>query len=135
MAGFKETFSKGLTTINVKTNNFMEETKIKTHIGTLESECSALYNQAGVMLYQQWKSGNVEIESFRGILTELEQKQQQIEQAKESIENLKKMESDILGKKNQDIPAGVSQIFCSQCGEPNNSNYKFCCKCGSPLVK
>ena len=38
MAGFKDKFSKGLTTINVKTNNFMEQTKINTYISTLETE-------------------------------------------------------------------------------------------------
>lgn len=135
MAGIKETFSKGLTTINVKTNNFMEETKIKTHIGTLETECRTLYTKAGEMLFQQWKSGNIVMDDFQGILAEVDQKLQQIETEKENIQNLKKIESDILGAKPQPVPNAVSQIFCAQCGATNNSNYKFCCKCGSLLVK
>ena len=32
MANLKDSFTKGLATINVKTSNFMEENKLKTYI-------------------------------------------------------------------------------------------------------
>ena len=34
----KDSLTKGITAINVKTNNFMEQSKCKTYISTLESE-------------------------------------------------------------------------------------------------
>lgn len=38
MATLKESFAKGITALNVKTNNFIEENKCKTYISTLEEE-------------------------------------------------------------------------------------------------
>ena len=75
MAGLKETFSKGITTINVKTNNFMESTTIKTHINTLESECKALYEQIGATVYQQWTGGDTSIVAVETYLQQVKGKQ------------------------------------------------------------
>ena len=36
--GLKDSLTKSITTINVKTNNFMEQSKYKTYISTLEDE-------------------------------------------------------------------------------------------------
>ena len=78
MAGLKETFSKGITTINVKTNNFMESTTIKTHINTLESECKALYEQIGATVYQQWTGGDTSIVAVETYLQQVKGKQEEI---------------------------------------------------------
>ena len=47
MASLKESLSKGITTINVKTNSFMEESKCKTYISTLEKEIQILKQNIG----------------------------------------------------------------------------------------
>ena len=39
---FKKSFSKGITKINVKTSNFMEENKLRTQILTLEGEIAKI---------------------------------------------------------------------------------------------
>lgn len=51
MASLKDTFTKGLTTLNVKTNNFMEESKCKTYITTLENEIAGLKQKLGDDIY------------------------------------------------------------------------------------
>lgn len=136
MAGIKETFSKGLTTLNVKTNNFMEGTTIKTHINTLESECSELCRQIGENVFGQWMKGDVSIGAAEPLLQSMKEKQAEIAGERAKLEELQRMEENILGKKNPaPAPAGGEQIFCSQCGGVNSSIYKFCCKCGAPLVK
>ncbi len=38
MVSLKDSFPKGIAAINVKTNTFMEESKCKTYISTLEGE-------------------------------------------------------------------------------------------------
>ena len=141
MAGLKETFSKGITTINVKTNNFMEGTTIKTHINTLETECKALYEQIGTLMYQQWMNGDSTIAAVEPYLQQVKGKQEEIAAEHIKLDGLQKMEEDILGKKSQAAPAAVTapaengQIYCSQCGSVNNSNYKFCAKCGAQLLR
>ena len=146
MARLKETFSKGITTINVKTNNFMESTTIKTHINTLESECKALYEQIGATVYQQWTGGDTSIVAVETYLQQVKGKQEEIAAEYAKLDGLQKMEEDILGKKAQPMaatpvvsasaaPVAEGQIFCSQCGSANSSNYKFCCKCGAPLAR
>lgn len=135
MAGFKETVSKGITTINVTTNNFMEATTIKTHISTLESECKALYEAIGETVYDQWLQGEVSTDPIKEQLELLKKKREEIEAELGRLKELQKMKEDILGKKKQQTPAAGGQIFCMQCGGENSSAYIYCCKCGAMLVK
>lgn len=143
MAGIKDAFSKGLTTINVKTNNFMEETKVKTYISTMENESKNLCTTVGRKIFEQWQDGTVDINSVTEELQELTRLQKEIEKSQEKIQELQKTEEAILGKRPAETAAGAVQgdipegerIFCSQCGGVNSTAYKFCCKCGAPLAR
>ena len=136
MAGFMDSFSKGITTINVKTNNFMEENKIKTYISTLENEANGLLGQVGNIAYGQWKTdGNLDVTAMESLLQQIRGKEQEIEVQKQKIMELQKQEEQILGKKNDAAPQ-MNQgevTYCSKCGAANVKGYKFCSKCGSPL--
>lgn len=53
MDSLKESLTKGIATINVKTNNFMEESKCKTYISTLEKNRVLLFAKTvGCKTYQ-----------------------------------------------------------------------------------
>lgn len=139
MAGIKHTFSKGLTTINVKASNFMEENKFKTHIATLEAEAEKLKVAIGEKLYQGYVNGNMSLESVSEELEALKEKYDTIEKINGEIENLSAREMEILGNAGsqnggqpQNVPMGEVQ-FCSMCGTPNKVGYKFCEKCGNKL--
>lgn len=133
MATFKDKFSKGLTTINVKTNNFMEQNKINTHISTLESEIGSLKQQLGGEVYTKWLQNEFELSDLEGILNNIKEKYAEIEVQKEKIEQIIREEQQILGT--GQTPEGTQEntIFCSNCGTPSAANFKFCTKCGSPL--
>lgn len=136
MAGIKDVLSKGITTINVKTDNFMEQTKSKTHINTLQTECETLYGKIGQEVFLRWQAeGEVSVAAVEPLLQQIRQNMLEIEQEKTKIESLQKAEEEILGKKNATAPVAGNQIFCSQCGAPNSQEYRFCCSCGQPLVK
>lgn len=132
MASIKETFSKGITTINVKTNNFMEQNKIKTYISTLEKDISSLYNVIGEKIYEAWKNENVEISCVEEQLKEITEKYKEIEAQNQKLEQILIEERQILVGTQTDTLA-QNRIFCSQCGAENDSAYKFCVKCGRPL--
>ena len=135
MASLKDKFTKGLTTINVKTNNFMEQNKINTYITTMEKEIAELKAQVGEAVYRQWTEGKFEIADVEGILNTIKAKYDEIDVQKEKIEQILLEEQQILGTmQSQDggnRPAGT--IFCSQCGAQNSVEYKFCMKCGNQL--
>lgn len=131
MASIRESLSKGLTTINVKTNNFMEESKCKTYISTLEKEIRDLKLNLGDIIYENWLSGKTEEVALQEIMKQIKQKYDEIEQQKKIMDQLTISEQQILGT-GSNAQAG-SVIYCAQCGAQNASNYKFCCKCGKPL--
>lgn len=151
MANLKESFARGLTTLNVKTNNFMEESKYNTYIKTLENEIRELKSQVGEKLYTQWAQGSDMMAGIEEILVAIKNKYAEIEVQKQKIIQLQEEEKQILGNSSnaqsgrevsQTVPQTVPQpadtaagVFCSQCGTRNLAAYKFCCKCGKPLAQ
>lgn len=137
MATFKESFSKGITAINVKTNNFMEEAKCKTYISTLESEIKDLKFQIGQKAYEKWSAGENAVEGYEELCQQIKQKYQEIDIQKERIAQLAIEEKQILGAGTNAAPAQAAapapDVFCSQCGTPNPASYKFCAKCGASM--
>ena len=132
MATIKDKFSKGLATINVKTNNFMEQNKINTYISTMESEISDLKMQLGETVYVKWMQEGFDIADVQDILEAIKAKYMEIDVQKEKIEKIILEEQQILGTTQPQETEG-KMIFCSNCGAPSAANYKFCSKCGSPL--
>lgn len=131
MASLKDSFSKGLTTINLKTSNFMEENKIKSYISTLDEEKNNALMQIAQTIYTQWKAGNVDVSAVETLLQTVKAKEEEIANQKEKIVQLQVQEEQILGKK----PAQEAETtrFCPVCGAQNNAKFKFCYKCGKPL--
>lgn len=134
MASIKETFSKGITTLNVKTNNFMEQNKIKTYISNLEKEIVELHKQSGQMLYEHWKLGDFDISMVEELLKAVSEKYDEIQAQNKKLEQILLEEQQILGSAPRQAEGADGGItYCSQCGAQNESTYKFCRKCGSPL--
>lgn len=129
MASLKESFSKGITAINVKTNSFMEESKCKTYISTLEKEIQNLKQNIGEIVYGKTITGEEYKEAVEEIVREIQGKYEEIEQQKKVIEQLAVEERQILGT----AQTAESVKFCPKCGAQSAANYKFCSKCGSPL--
>lgn len=135
MAGIKETFSKGLTTINVKTSNLLEQNKINTHIATLESEIEALKNKAGHILWDKWNDRSFQMSDVESLLVSVNQKMAEIEVQKRRAEEIQEEEQKILGTQSVTNLSAEDTLFCSSCGAQLTANCKFCTKCGAALGK
>ncbi|MBO5030818.1 MAG: hypothetical protein J6C19_02040 [Lachnospiraceae bacterium] len=129
MASLKESFSKGLTAINVKTNSFMEESKCKTYISTLEKEIQTLKMNIGEIVYGKTITGESYEDAVMEIVHEITGKYEEIEQQKKAIEQLAAEQKQILGT----AQSVESVKVCPKCGAQSAGIYKFCSKCGSPL--
>lgn len=129
MASLKESLSKGITAINVKTSSFMEESKCKTYIATLEKEIQMLKLNLGELVYAKSIAGEDYQENAAEIVQSIRAKYEEIEQQKKIIEQLAVEERQILGT----AETGSFQ-YCAKCGAQNAGNYRFCSKCGTPLT-
>ncbi|MCI9417499.1 MAG: zinc ribbon domain-containing protein [Eubacterium sp.] len=136
MASLKESITKSITTLNVKTNNFMEQSKYKTYISTLEEDIKKLKFQIGALAYEKWSNGEDGKEELEPLFMQISSKYKEISIQEENIRKLYEEEQQILGTgSNASVAnnAAAPGIFCSQCGAKNAENYRFCVKCGSPL--
>ena len=131
MADLKESFSKGLTALNVKTSTFLEAKKIQTYISTLNNEIEALQKEIGRRAYEDWeKNGSISLSNIGEQLMEISKKKETIAQQKIAAEELEKKEQQILGTADNQKP---SKIFCPNCGQSYDGPVKFCSKCGTKL--
>ncbi len=136
MASLKESITKSITTLNVKTNNVMEQSKYKTYISTLEEDIKKLKFQIGALAYEKWSNGEDGKEELEPLFMQISSKYKEISIQEENIRKLYEEEQQILGTgSNASVAnnAAAPGIFCSQCGAKNAENYRFCVKCGSPL--
>lgn len=133
MAPIKNSFSKGLTTLNVKASNFMEENKLRTYITTLENEIEKLKYSIGEKTYQGYINNEFTPEMIKEELETIKEKYAQITKTTAQIEELTTREKEILGKNGGagSVPEGT--LFCSMCGTPYKKGHKFCEKCGNKL--
>lgn len=131
MDNLKKTITKGIATINVKTNNMLEQSKCKTYISTLEGEIEALELQAGKILFQNWQSGKFSVEGLEPLMEDINGKYQIIREQENNIKQMQAEEQRILG--NEPVGVGGAKVYCSMCGAQNMAEYKFCVKCGAPM--
>ena len=134
MAGFMESFNKGIATLNVKTSNFMDETKFKTEISTKEKEIIKLKTDIGEVVFNH--KDDFSINMVEEQINQIKEKYETIDELKAKIADLPEKERNILGssQSNQNDQTS-SKVFCSKCGAENVAGYKFCEKCGAPLEK
>lgn len=131
MADLKASISKGLTTINVKTSNFMKQNEINTYISTLENEIKDLKFQIGDMMYSAKTNDTNCDEEVAKLLDAIQEKYTLIDEQNKEKQELAEKEKQILGSAG--APAQAQMKYCTKCGHPNEMAYKFCEKCGNPL--
>lgn len=134
MAGLKGSFSKGLTAINLKTSNFMEENKYKTEIATLEAEIEKLKFTVGEIVYKNWNTENFTLQSLSEEVESIIEKYDNIDRLKKEIEMLAEREKQILGQSTNERVKNTGKVFCSNCGNEVKAGHKFCEKCGNRLT-
>lgn len=128
MAGIMDSINKGLTTINIKTSNMMEGSKLKTAISTKETEIASLQRLIGETVYINRNTFSIEMVGEQ--LAAIENYYKEIEELKNQISELEEKEKAILGSGEQQ---GEAKVFCTQCGAPNMPENHFCEKCGAKI--
>lgn len=131
MADIKNSFSKGLTMLNVKTSTFLEINKIKTYISTLTGEIETLKKEIGDLVYQEWSAtDNVTLDAISDKLNAIKEKQEIIKTQEEEVVRLNESEKQILGASETTQQA---VLICPNCGQTYDAAPKFCRKCGTKM--
>lgn len=146
MADIKNSFSKGLTVLNVKTSTFLELNKIKTYISNLNEEIAGLKREIGELVYQEWaQTGQVTSGAIEERLLGIQSRLETIRQQEEEAERINQKEKQILGSQDtaQAQPQEVLQspdansqnpvLTCPNCGNTYETAPKFCRKCGTRM--
>ncbi|MCR5602532.1 MAG: zinc ribbon domain-containing protein [Lachnospiraceae bacterium] len=131
MAGFMDSINKGFATINVKTSNLMESTKLKTAISGRENDIASIMKTIGETVYIN--RTNFSMDMVSALIGEIEQKYREIEDFRGQLAQLEANEKNILG--NSGGQGTEAKIFCMQCGAPNRIGGRFCEKCGTKLAE
>lgn len=136
MADIKNSFSKGLTMLNVKTSTFLEVNKIKTYISTLNTEIDGLKKEIGDLVYQEWDAtGDVTVNPVAERLNLIREKLEIIKVQEEEVVRLNESEKQILGAPEtpQAQAPSLAVMVCPNCGQTYDAAPKFCRKCGTKM--
>lgn len=128
MAGFMDSFNKGFTTLNVKTSNLKESSRLRTAISARKAEIDQLMYAIGETVYAN--RANFRIEMIADMLDSAKAKHDEIDAFENELALLEEREKSILGG---GATGPVAKLYCTQCGAPNSIGDKFCEKCGARL--
>lgn len=123
----KKTIDRGVATVSVRSNEFIEITKLKTQNSNLEKEMDFMKQQLGAAYFNQWKTDQIEEFSLGDLCKEIKEKEDLVISNLEKIESLQRQNEQILGSQSQN-----DGILCN-CGKINTSTAKFCISCGNKL--
>ena len=133
---FKDSTSRAITKISVKTSSSLEKSKIKMHIDSLNKDIQKMTLDIGRDVYSLWKQGIDSTQSLTEKMQEIQQKEQQIDQLAAQLDSIDERDSEILGEtKESPVEEAVqSKPVCPSCGYAYEAAAKFCRKCGYKLL-
>lgn len=136
----KSSMNRGVTAISLKTSSTIEKARIKTHIGTIESEVQKMALHIGETAYALWEKEELNVAALEEMLQGIKEKKQEIAALEEELVKIEYRNEQILGAataSNETISSGQKEErevrVCSNCGAAYNAPAKFCRKCGTSL--
>ncbi|MBQ7398987.1 MAG: hypothetical protein IJW06_00815 [Clostridia bacterium] len=121
---FKDSTSRAITRISVKTSSSLEKSKIKMHIESITKDVQQLTYEVGELLYALWLQGESSSGALTAKLELIKQKKDEIEQLTVELNSIDARDNEILGNK---------VATCPGCGAECDTTSKFCRKCGYKL--
>ena len=139
MAGFFDRFvdeiNKGINSVSESSKQFIEKTNINTRIRETEREMSQLYCNLGNLVYNLYKSGQVNISQCTEMYNVIKSCEDRLEDLRIQLVRIEEMKVQAYVNNtpvNAPSSQPVSQKQCA-CGFANKPNAKFCAKCGNSL--
>ncbi|MGN0170025.1 MAG: zinc ribbon domain-containing protein [Lachnospiraceae bacterium] len=133
MDSLKMSISKGISALNVKTNNYLEESKCRSSITALENDIAKIEMEIGHLIYEKWLRDQESLPEIEEFLKQIKGKQLDIEVQKKMIARLQIEERQKAGPSGVSEPITGEALYCTHCGNRNSADDLFCSNCGQPL--
>lgn len=130
----KKGFSKGTSTISVKSSTMMETNKLKSEISALRKEKTEVFTEVGEKFYGMKKESVINLEEIDLRLERAFEIDEAISIKEQAIEDALKKQEELLRALQEDVSStAVSQVMSCSCGAKLAQDTKFCAKCGKKV--
>lgn len=133
---FKDSTSRAITKISVKTSSSLEKSKIKMHIESLTKDVQKMFTDIGEEAYSLWLQGDSSNQTLVEKFETIRQKKNEIEQLTAELCAIDDRDNEIFGTKAetevQEVQTPTKSV-CPDCGFECDVSAKFCRKCGKKL--
>lgn len=130
----KKTITKSVVAVNVKTSVYLDTSKLKIQISSIEKEIQEDYLTLGKSVYLLWKNDTRSFETLSDTLQMVQEKYSKIDSILLDIEELEKHERDVFGAKVVTVATNECNVFsCKVCTTQYTTQVKFCKKCGNKM--
>lgn len=135
----KDSFNKGVAAVSVKSENLVENSRIKSAISNAQKRMDSELGVLGGKFYQGWKAGEADVSLFAEDLARIRAIEEEIGGLRARLDQIKAEEEKILGSAPAPKPAppvsqaGPGTVFCTSCGKALPAGSRFCDGCGAPI--
>ena len=128
----KDTLNKSVAAVSVKSETFVESSRIKSAISNTQKKLDGELNALGVKFYRSWQAGQASVEAFAEDIARIQGVEKEIEELRVRLDQIKAEEDRILGSGQRSAPA-PGTIYCTNCGKALPAGSRFCDECGTPV--
>ncbi len=118
----KSGLDKGISTVSVKSQEVLEVTKIKSHIGNLKEQIINAQSKLGEDVYQMYLQSGIDQTVIQEKCESIKALENQVAEKEAELQKVHLKAAEAMGKK-----------FCDVCKTEIPEDAKFCGKCGNKV--
>ena len=122
----KKNINKGVSTINVKSKELIDSSKVKGEISKFKSKKINSLVELGNIVFKLNKENAYENEEIKNKCIEIDEIIKTIKIKEDELEQIRV-------KAKESLKVNEPDSFCKKCGEKVFVDTKFCRKCGTPV--
>ena len=127
----KGAFDKSVAAVSVKSESFVESSRTRTAISTMQKSMEEAMTTLGRMVYTTWAAGGVDTAALEAQCRTLQEMSRELSSMQARLEQIKAEEAQILGAQKSPGQPESGACFCTNCGKKLEVGAAFCDECGT----
>lgn len=124
--------NQGINSVSEGSKNLVEKAKLNTQLQDAENERNLVLQNIGTLVYNLHASGELSVESCKGMCYEVQRYNDQITALQNQLQNLERGPQPAFNPTFVDSMPPEGGVRCT-CGYVNQIGAKFCAKCGQTI--